>query len=374
VSASVPFLDLRRQVARLRTELDAALARALDEARFVGGSAVESFERAFSAYCGAAFCVGVASGTDALTIALLALGIERGDEVLTAANTCVPTVAAIEAAGATPVLVDPDPETFTLDPGLLEPALTERTRAIVPVHLYGRCADMEPIVAFARAHRLRVVEDAAQAHGAEYQGRRAGTLADAAAFSFYPTKNLGALGDAGAVVTDDADTAERARLLRNYGERVRYDSVLAGTNSRLDTLQAAVLLAKLPHLDGWNERRRALAARYRQALADVDVRLPGDDEGHVHHLFVLRVANRDELRGSLQERGVQTLVHYPKAIHQHRAYERLARASSLPVSERLAAEVVSLPLYPELSEAEADEVTSAVRDAAARSMHARART
>jgi dTDP-3-amino-3,4,6-trideoxy-alpha-D-glucose transaminase len=371
---TIPFLDLSRQVARLRPQLEDALTGALDEARFVGGSAVESFERAFAAYCGATSCVGVASGTDALTIALRALGIERGDEVLTAANTCVPTVAAIEAAGATPVLVDAEPESFTLDPSLLEAALSERTRAIVPVHLYGRCADMESIVAFARAHGLKVVEDAAQAHGAEHRGRRAGTLADASAFSFYPTKNLGALGDAGAVVTNDVDTAERARMLRNYGERARYDSVLDGTNSRLDTLQAALLLAKLPHLDGWNERRRALAVRYREGLADIDVRLPAGDEGDVHHLFVLRVADRDGFRRALEERAVQTLVHYPRAIHQHPAYERLARRGSLPVSERLAAEVVSLPLYPELSDAEADEVTSAVRDAAARSTPARART
>ena len=371
---NISFLDLARHVRALRPELEEAVAAVLDEARFVGGSAIEAFEREFAAYCGAGHCVGVASGTDALTIALRALGIGSGDEVLTAANTCVPTVAAIEGAGATPVLVDPDPETFTVDPGLLEAALTERTRAIVPVHLYGRCADMAPILDFAREHGLKVVEDAAQAHGAEYGGRRAGTLADAAVFSFYPTKNLGAFGDAGAVVTDDAETAERARLLRNYGERARYDSVLAGTNSRLDTLQAALLLAKLPYLDGWNRRRRKLAARYREALADTDLRLPASDEGHVYHLFVIRVARRDVLRRSLEKRGVQTLVHYPKAIHQHAAYERLARGGSLPVSERLAAEVLSLPLYPELSDAEAHAVMSAVRAAGRRSTRARART
>jgi dTDP-4-amino-4,6-dideoxygalactose transaminase len=371
---TVRFLDLARQVRALRQEVEDAVAAVLGEARFVGGSAIEAFEREFAAYCGAGHCVGVASGTDALTIALRALGIGRGDDVLTAANTCVPTVAAIEAAGATPVLVDPDPGTFTIDPELLEAALTERTRAIVPVHLYGRCADMEPIVAFARTHGLKVVEDAAQAHGAEYGGRRAGTLADAAAFSFYPTKNLGALGDAGAVVTSDAETAERAWLLRNYGERARYDSVVTGTNSRLDTLQAALLLTKLPHLDRWNRRRRELAARYREGLADADVRLPPADEGHAYHLFVVRAAGREALRRSLEERGVQTLVHYPKAIHQHPAYERLAARGSLPVSERLAAEVLSLPLYPELADAEADEVMSAVRDAAGHSTRARTRT
>jgi dTDP-4-amino-4,6-dideoxygalactose transaminase len=371
---SVAFLDMARHVRTLRPELERVLAGVLDEARFVGGSAIEAFEREFASYCGAAHCVGVASGTDALTIALRALGIGLGDEVITAANTCVPTVAAIEAAGATPVLADPDPVTWTLDPAALEAVHTGRTRAIVPVHLYGRCAEMEPIVAYARAHGLGVVEDAAQAHGAEYGGRRAGTLADAAAFSFYPTKNLGAFGDAGAVVTDDEEAAARARLLRAYGERTRYESVLAGTNSRLDSLQAAVLLAKLPHLDAWNERRRELAHAYREALAEDGPIMPGDDPGHVYHLFVVRVADREAFRAALAERGVETLVHYPRAIHQHPAYAALARAGSLPVSERLAAEVVSLPLYPELEDAEFEQVSRAVRAAAARPTHARART
>ena len=362
---TVPFLDLSRQVAALRPELERALSQTLDEARFVFGSAVESFERAFADYCGAAHCVGVASGTDAVEMALRALGVGAGDEVITAANTCVPTVAAIEATGATPVLADADLRTATLDPARLDEALTERTRAIVPVHLYGRCADMAAVLAFSRAHDLKVVEDAAQAHGAEHGGRRAGTLGDATAFSFYPTKNLGALGDGGAVVTDDAEVAERARLLRNYGERTRYDSVVPGRNSRLDTVQAAVLLAKLAHLDEWNERRRTLADRYREALGGVELELPAEDDGHVYHVFVVRVEERDRFRAALADR-VQTLVHYPRAVHQHPAYERLARPGSLPASERLAAEVVSLPLYPELADGELETVAAAVASALSR--------
>lgn len=361
---NVPFLDLARQVADLRPELERAVSEVLDGARFVGGEPLERFERAFADYCGAGHAVGVASGTDALEIALRAVGVEQGDEVVTAANTCIPTIAAIEGAGARPVLVDPDPTTYILNPGLLEEALTERTAAVVPVHLYGQCADMEEIVATARRHGLKVVEDAAQAHGAEYRGRRAGTLADAAAFSFYPTKNLGAMGDAGAVVTDDPDVAETARRLREYGERTRYESILHGRNSRLDTVQAAVLSAKLPHLDRWNSRRREVAALYAEALADIAVTLPVERPGslHVYHLFVLRVGARETLRERLSQRGVDTLIHYPRAVHEHPAYASLARERGFPAAERLAREVVSLPCYPELSDDEALAVASAVRD------------
>jgi dTDP-4-amino-4,6-dideoxygalactose transaminase len=347
---NVPFLDLRRQTDALRPELERTLARVLDGGRFVGGPLVEEFEQAWAAYCGAAYAVGCASGTDALAIALLAVGVEPGDEVVTAANTCVPTVAAIEQAGAVPVLADADPATYTLDPGSLEAALTERTRAIVPVHLYGRCAEMEPILQLARTRGLKVVEDAAQAHGAEHAGRRAGSLADAAAFSFYPTKNLGALGDAGAVVTGDADVAARARRLREYGEEERYRSVEPGVNSRLDPLQAAVLLCKLGRLDGWNERRAELARRYRAAGLDAPA--------GAHHLFVIRVPDREAFRARLAEAGVQTLVHYPLPVHGHPAYARLARPG-LETSERLAREVVSLPLYPELTDEEAAAVVRA---------------
>jgi dTDP-4-amino-4,6-dideoxygalactose transaminase len=305
--------------------------------------------------------VGVASGTDALELALRAAGVGPGDEVVTAANTCVPTVAAIESAGATPVLADADSRTRTLDPESVARAIGARTRAIVPVHLYGRCADMTSIVGIAREHGLAVVEDAAQAHGAEHRGRRAGSLGDAAAFSFYPTKNLGALGDAGAVVTNDRNLAQRVRMLRSYGERERYRSVVAGRNSRLDTVQAAVLLARLPRLEASNERRRELAAHYRRELADLPLELPEEpaDGVDVFHLYVVRVAERERVRAELARAGVDTLVHYDRAVHEHPAYAALRR--ELPVSEALAREVVSLPLYPELRDEEVAAVVEAAR-------------
>ena len=358
---NVPFLELARRTASVRDEIDAAIGKALGESRFVFGPQVEEFESAFATFCGAQHAVGVASGTDALELALRAIGVTSGDEVITAANTCVPTVAAIESAGGQPVLVDVDQETFTLDPARLQDVVTERTKAIVPVHLYGQCADMEAIMSFARPRGLKVVEDAAQAHGAEVAGVRTGTLGDAAAFSFYPTKNLGAFGDAGAIVTDDPGIDERARLLRNYGEARRYDSVEPGRNSRLDTIQAAVLLAQLPHLEQWTERRRALAAAYRSLLEDSDVALPVEapNRRHVYHLFVARAANRDALRSSLSRDGVETLVHYPRPIHEHPAYTHLRRAG-LDVSERLSDEIVSLPLYPELRDDEIEAVATAV--------------
>ena len=363
----VPFLDLSRQIAAIRDELDVTIARVLDGGWFVLGPPLEAFERDFAAYCGAREAVGVASGTDAITIALQAVGVEPGDEVVTAANTCVPTVAAIEAAGGTPVLADVDPRTHTLDPDRLEEAFTERTRAIVPVHLYGQCADMAPIVEIARARGLKVVEDAAQAVGASYRGRRTGTLGDVAAFSFYPTKNLGALGDGGAVVTDDPEVGEQARLLRVYGERERYRSLRSGWNSRLDTLQAAILGTKLAHLDAWTERRRDLASHYVGALADTGVGVPvaGDGREHVYHLFVVTVNERDAFRATLEQAGVQTLVHYPRPIHRQPAYERLAPADGrLYECDKLADRVVSLPLFPELEDAEVEAVVEAVRVAA----------
>ena len=271
-------------------------------------------------------------------------------------------MAAVEQAGAQPVLVDAEPATMTVDPERLAAAVGPRTRAVVPVHLYGQCASIDGVRAVAREHSLAVVEDAAQAHGAEWRGRRAGSLADVAAFSFYPTKNLGALGDGGAVVTDDPDVAERARLLRNYGERDRYESVLAGTNSRLDALQAAVLRVKLGHLEDWTERRRELAATYLAALAESGLELPYEapDRRHAYHLFVVRTRRRDAMRAGLAERGIETLVHYPRPIHGHPAYARLARAG-LDVSEQVAETVFSLPLYPELRADEVDAVVAAVR-------------
>jgi dTDP-4-amino-4,6-dideoxygalactose transaminase len=270
---AVAFLDLKRHVAGLRKDLEGAFAAALDSGRFVLEEAVAEFEREWASFCGASYAVGVGSGTDALTVALGALDVGPGDEVLTAANTCPPTVAAIEATGARPRLVDVDEETLTMDPAAAEAAIGPRVRAVVPVHLYGQCADMQAIAAVARDHGLKVVEDAAQAHGARREARRPGALADAAAYSFYPTKNLGCLGDGGAIVTNDVAVAERARLIRNLGASPD-GAIIRGRNSRLDAIQARILLAKLPHLDTWVRRRRALAARYKEALAESPLTLP----------------------------------------------------------------------------------------------------
>jgi dTDP-4-amino-4,6-dideoxygalactose transaminase len=361
---SVAFLDLRRQHAALRDELDAAVAAVLDGDRFIGGPLVERFEQEFAGFCRAREAVGVASGTDAIELSLRALGIGTGDEVITAANTCVPTVAGIEAAGATPVLVDVDETSFTLDPGELADATTSRTRAIVPVHLYGQCADVAAIAEHAREHGLAVVEDAAQAHGAAIDGRRTGSLAAAAAFSFYPTKNLGALGDGGVIVTNDPAVAATARELRSFGARAGGEAVRHGSNSRLDPLQAALLSVKLTRLEAWNERRRELASLYRTELSG-SLSVPDERRGtyHVYHLFVVRSARRDELARELERRGIGTLVHYPHAVHEHPAYHALARPGRLGRSERLAREVLSLPLYPELTEDEVRVVASAVRKA-----------
>jgi dTDP-3-amino-3,4,6-trideoxy-alpha-D-glucose transaminase len=361
----VPFLDLSREVGEMRSELDDAIARTIDGGQFVLGPAVERFERDFAAFCGVEHAVGVASGTDALELALRATGIDEGDEVLAPANTCIPTIAAIEAAGADPVLVDVDPRTRTIDPDLLEAAVRPRVRAIVAVHLYGRCAPMGAVLELAAARDLVVVEDAAQAHGAEHEGRRAGALGRVAAFSFYPTKNLGALGDGGAVVTDDAELAERVRRLRSYGERERYLSVTTGTNSRLDELQASVLLTKLARLEAWNDRRRVLAALYDELLEGAELELPEHPERgrHAYHLYVVRVRERDRVREQLAGAGIGTAVHYPRAVHEHPAYSRLGSGRELGVSEALAREVLSLPLYPGLRDDEVEAVAAAVRTA-----------
>jgi dTDP-4-amino-4,6-dideoxygalactose transaminase len=361
---SVAFLDLAGDVRAWRAELDAAVERVLQRGQFILGEEVATFEEAFAAYCDVRCAVGVASGTDAITLALQAVGVGPGDEVLTVANTCIPTIVGIESTGARPVLVDVEQQTLTLDPALLEGALTSRTKAIVPVHLYGQCADLDPILVLAREHGLSVVEDCAQAHGARYRDRPAGSYGDAAAFSFYPTKNLGALGDGGAVVTDDPVLAERVRRLRNYGERERFEHVVRGRNSRLDELQAALLIAKLPHLDAWNQRRRELAALYDHVLSAAPLLLlPQEAPGrrHVYHLYVVRSPVRDELRKALAQRGIGTAVHYPTPVHLQPAYRDLAIGTgSLEISTHAAAEILSLPLHPGLTDEQVLEVAGAV--------------
>jgi dTDP-4-amino-4,6-dideoxygalactose transaminase len=356
VRASVPFCDLSRAARIEAAGLSDAFRDVLAAGRFVLGPAVSAFEEAFARSVGVRFGVGCASGTDALTLALAALGVGPGDEVVTVSMTCAPTVTGILRSGATPVLVDVDDETLTLDPLALEEAVGARTKAIVPVHLHGRPAPMGEILDFARRHGLFVVEDAAQAHGASLDGRPVGSFGDAAAWSFYPTKNLGALGDGGMVTTDDAAVADRLRRLRVYGYTTRDDAEEPGLNSRLDELQAAFLLHRLGRLPAANERRAVLASFYDARLAGV-ARLPAPPGGArpCHHLYVVRVPGRDLVRGMLAERGIGTEVHYPRAVHQQKAFERLVRGP-LPVTEKAVGEILSLPLYPELTDGEAERV------------------
>jgi dTDP-4-amino-4,6-dideoxygalactose transaminase len=362
--SAVPFLDLSRETNRLRAELDDAIARVLASGRYILTDEVAAFESAFAGYCEARHAIGVASGTDAITIALAAAGVEPGDEVITAPNTCIPTIVGIERAGAVPVLADVDPLTYTLDPEQVERRITPRTRAIVPVHLYGQPADLTVLAALAGARGLLLVEDCAQSHGARWAGRRAGSVGVAAAFSFYPTKNLGALGDAGAVVTSDERIADRARLLRNYGERARFEHVLRGLNSRLDALQAAVLGAKLPHLDDANDRRRALAGRYDDLLGDAGVVLPpGPTAGSepVFHLYVVQSDRRDDLARHLAGHAIGTAVHYPTPVHRQPAYRSLDVEGGFPVAESLTERILSLPISADHSPEEIDAVSAAVR-------------
>jgi dTDP-4-amino-4,6-dideoxygalactose transaminase len=361
---AIPFNDLSRGVAELRDELDAALARVLDSGWFVLGEEGAAFERELAASAGSKHAVGVASGTDAIELAVRALALAPGDEVVTQANTCVPTVAAIERAGATPVLCDAEPEAGTMDPESLAGALGDRTRAVVPVHLYGQCADVDTIAEVCAERGVAVVEDCAQAVGATLRGRPAGTIGALGCLSFYPTKNLGALGDGGAVLTDDPALDERLRLVRQYGQADRYRHVTEGVNSRLDELQAALLRTRLPHLERWTERREQIAAAYTDALAEGPVRPLAQlaERRHVYHLFVVEAPDRAALQGHLGERGIGTLVHYPTPVHRHPPYARLADGPvPLTVSEQLCEHIVSLPMYPELDDAEVERVAEALR-------------
>jgi dTDP-4-amino-4,6-dideoxygalactose transaminase len=347
----VPFVDLAAQYRTIEAEVNAAIAEVLRRGDFVLGRAVEQFEEEFAAYCQAAYAIGVDSGYSALELILRAYGIGPGDEVITAANTFIATVLTISNTGARPVLVDVDPCTYNLDPERLAAAITPRTRAIVAVHLYGQPAAMDPIRAIAQRYGLLVVEDAAQAHGARYKGRRVGSLGDAAGFSFYPAKNLGAYGDGGAVVTNDPAIAERVRLLRNLGQRAKYDHAIKGYNHRLDTLQAAVLRVKLAQLDGWNAARRCAAAEYDRRMAGLPVLTPpvNDDAEPIYHLYVIRVRDRAALQKHLGQAGIATGIHYPVPIHLQAAYRELGYGrGDFPVTELLADEILSLPMYAEL--------------------------
>ncbi len=363
----VPMNDLKAQYETLRDEIAAAMSEVIDGCSFILGPQVERFEKAFAAYCGVAHCVGTSNGTDALKLALLALGIGPGDEVITTPHTFAATAEAVVEVGATPVFADVDPATMNLAAGQVARRMTPRTRAVIPVHLYGQMAAMDELCGLAAAHGLRVIEDAAQAHGARYRGKRAGAYGDLACFSFYPGKNLGAYGDAGGITGNDPAVMQRLRELRNHGQdpRAKFRYKELGYNHRMDGLQGAVLGVKLRHLEDWNARRRQIAARYAAGLAGVaPVQTPyvAEHAEHVYHLYVIRVPDREALAGALAAAGVQTAVHYPQPLHLTPAFAPYGGGpGSLPVSERICTEILSLPMYPEMTEAQIDQVIAAVK-------------
>ena len=361
----VPYADLKGQYASLREEILAALDRVGSKAAFILGEEVQQFEQEFAAYCEVKHCVALSSGTGALHLALLGMGVQAGDEVITTPNTFIATAEVISYTGARPVFVDIDPRTANLDPGKIEAAVTPRTRAILPVHLYGLAAEMDPILEIAARHKLAVIEDACQAHGARYHGRRVGGIASAGAFSFYPTKNLGAYGEGGALTTNDDELAALARSLRSNGESRRYFHDLIGYNYRMQGFQGAVLRVKLPRLDAWNARRKKLAEIYRCTLAGARVELQegGAAGERVDHLLVVYVDGRDAVRARLEERGIQTSIHYPLPIHLQKPYQALGyRRGDLPQAERACERVISMPLYPEMSDEQAAYAARTLRE------------
>lgn len=369
---AIPLVDLKAQYGAIREEVAAAIQGVLDDARFILGPEVRSFEEEFAAYVSAAYAVGVSSGTDALHLALRACGIGPGDEVITSPHTFVATAEAVVMAGAVPVFADVNERTYNLDPACVEARITSRTRAVIPVHLYGQPADMDAIAAVARRHGLVVIEDAAQAHGARYRARSVGTLADAACFSFYPGKNLGAYGDAGAVTTNDGAIAERVRMLRDHGRTSKYEHVTYGYGNRLDALQAAILRVKLRRLPEWTTRRRQLAELYGRLLKAGGIEPPFVPEwaDPVWHLFVVRVQRRAEVQRAMAAAGISTGVHYPTPLHLQAACVKLGyRRGSLPVAERVADEVLSLPIYPELAESAVPRIVSALAQAMTEPRH-----
>ncbi len=364
----IPFLDLKGPYLELKDEIDEAISRVVSSGWFIGGGECDQFEADYAKYCEAKHCIGLANGLDALHLALRAMDVGPGDEVIVPSNTYIATWLAVSQCGATPVPVEPDERSYNIDPALIEAAITPRTKVILPVHLYGQPADMDPILAIARKHGLRVLEDGAQAHGARYKGKRLGAHGDAVAWSFYPGKNLGALGDGGAVTTNDAQLADRLRVLRNYGSRVKYVNEVQGYNSRLDPLQAAVLSVKLRHLDSWNARRRAVAAAYTVGLQGCGLVLPHvpDTMEPAWHLYVVRSQTRDRLQQQLATAGVGSLIHYPIPPHKQAAYASAGfAASAFPLATAMADEVLSLPMGPHLNEADLDAVIAAARKAMA---------
>jgi dTDP-4-amino-4,6-dideoxygalactose transaminase len=354
MSMKIPFLDLKAQYVSIRDEIGTALQQVLDRTAFAGGMFVENFEKEFASFCQCDFAIAVGSGTEALWMALLGMGIGEGDEVITTPNTFIATAEAISFTGATPVFIDIDEPTYTMDPDLLESAITPKTKAIIPVHLYGQMADMDRIMQIARTHGLFVVEDACQAHGAEYKHRRAGSMGDAGCFSFYPGKNLGAYGEAGAVVTNNAELAEKMRMFRDHGQAKKYHHGLIGWNARMDGFQGAVLSVKLKHLPAWNEARRKNAQLYNDLLAKIDgviTPFEADYATHVYHVYAIRFKNRDALIKTLAEKDISCGIHYPVPIHLQEAYKHLCHDKGrFPIVEKCTEELVSLPMFPELSQ------------------------
>lgn len=372
----IPFVNLTKQYLTIKEEIDQAISRVLNRGWFILGEELASFEEAFARYCHANHAVGVGSGTEALHLSLLACGVKPGDEVITVPNTAVPTVSAIDFANAKPVFVDIDPETYTLDPDKLDEYLkkryersdsqsTKKPKAVIPVHLYGHPADMDPIMDIARKYDMKVIEDACQAHGTEYKGKKVGSIGDAGCFSFYPTKNLGAYGDSGMVITDDEDIAKNLQMLRNYGEEKKYYNVIRGFNSRLDEIHAAILKVKLNHLDRWNEIRRDYAGLYENLLRDSSIITPVEKKyaKHIFHLYVIRANERDKLQERLKDKGIVTSIHYPDPIHFQPVYQDMGyKKGDFPISEKYAAEILSLPLFPELTKDEIEFIAQAIME------------
>lgn len=353
---NILFTDIGGQYRSIKNEIDSAVSEVLESGWYILGNKVEQFEKNFAKYCQAKYGVGVANGTDALHLSLLACGVGNGDEVITVANTATPTVLAITYTGATPVFVDIEPESYTIDVEKIEDNISEKTKAILPVHLYGQPADMYPILDIAQEHGLSVVEDACQAHGAEYKGQKVGALGDVGCFSFYPTKNLGGYGDGGIAVTNNEELDEKLRMLRNYGMKKQYHSLIKGFNSRLDELQAAILNVKLKKLDEWNEARRKNAKQYYELLENVVTPVEKSYAKHVYHLYVIRYENRDQMQHKLAKEGINTLVHYPIPIHNQDAFMDLKEVH-LPNTEYYADKILSLPIFPELTEKEITHIS-----------------
>jgi dTDP-4-amino-4,6-dideoxygalactose transaminase len=357
----IPFVDFKEEYSDIKNDIDKAINTTLESGRFILGKQVKSFEKEFAAYNNSKYCIGTGNGMEALQLALMALDIKKGDEVITVANTAAATVLAIIFAGATPVFVDIKKDSYNIDPKEIEKAITDKTKAIIPVHLFGQTADMNPIIEIAKKHDLRVIEDACQAHGAEYKGKKTGSMGDIGCFSFYPTKNLGAYGDGGAIITNNKETDEKLRMLRNYGQETRYTHLLKGLNSRLDEIQAAILKVKLKHLDEYIIKRRRKAKLYGELIKNQEIITPieKEDAKHTYHIYVIRTNQRDKLKLNLKNKEIQTLIHYPIPLHMQHAFKEL-KHYNLPITEDHSKKILSLPIYPGLEDEKVEEIAKEI--------------